>query len=147
MLRLNIYSINLEQSIKGLSRLLANAAPRYTVAASLFHPLLRQGRHGRTTSFLCLSSLYLYPVLSPLVALSVFFLSSLLSIPPLLSFNKEPLFSPSDVFAIFYPKMAPTVVILGGAYGGLQIAHSLLKNNKEAKVVLVSKVRQIVHSP
>ncbi|KIH89411.1 hypothetical protein SPBR_08987 [Sporothrix brasiliensis 5110] len=35
--------------------------------------------------------------------------------------------------------MVPTVVILGGAYGGLQIAHSLLKNNKEAKVILVSK--------
>ncbi len=36
--------------------------------------------------------------------------------------------------------MAPTVVILGGAYGGLHIAHYLLKYNKEVKVVLVSKV-------
>ncbi|CAK7215412.1 hypothetical protein SBRCBS47491_002480 [Sporothrix bragantina] len=35
--------------------------------------------------------------------------------------------------------MAPTVVVLGGAYGGLHVAHYLLKNNKEAKVVLVSK--------
>ncbi|CAK7205786.1 hypothetical protein SEUCBS139899_008565 [Sporothrix eucalyptigena] len=35
--------------------------------------------------------------------------------------------------------MAPSVVVLGGAYGGLLVAHYLLKNNKEAKVTLVSK--------
>ncbi|CAK7219008.1 hypothetical protein SCUCBS95973_003675 [Sporothrix curviconia] len=29
--------------------------------------------------------------------------------------------------------MAPTVVVLGGAYGGLHVAHYLLKNNKEVK--------------
>ncbi len=38
--------------------------------------------------------------------------------------------------------MAKTVVILGGAYAGLHIAHYLLKQkNKDVKVVLVSKVR------
>ena len=37
--------------------------------------------------------------------------------------------------------MSKTVVILGGAYAGLHIAHYLLKNEKDVKVVLVSKVR------
>ncbi|CAK7268148.1 hypothetical protein SEPCBS119000_002915 [Sporothrix epigloea] len=35
--------------------------------------------------------------------------------------------------------MAPTVVILGGAYGGLHVAHYLLKYNGEARIILVSK--------
>ncbi|OAA58098.1 Pyridine nucleotide-disulfide oxidoreductase, FAD/NAD(P)-binding domain protein [Niveomyces insectorum RCEF 264] len=36
--------------------------------------------------------------------------------------------------------MPKTVVILGGAFGGLHVAHYLLKNNKDVKVILVSKV-------
>jgi apoptosis-inducing factor 2 len=37
--------------------------------------------------------------------------------------------------------MVKTVVILGGSYAGLHIAHYLLKkNNPDVKVVLVSKV-------
>lgn len=37
--------------------------------------------------------------------------------------------------------MVQTIVILGGAVGGLHIAHTLLKkNNKDVKVILVSKV-------
>lgn len=43
--------------------------------------------------------------------------------------------------------MALTVVVLGGAFAGLQIAHRLLKHtrntHKELKVILVSKVRGI----
>ncbi|TPX18922.1 uncharacterized protein E0L32_011400 [Thyridium curvatum] len=35
--------------------------------------------------------------------------------------------------------MSKTVVILGGSYAGLHIAHALLKNEKDLKVVLVSK--------
>lgn len=39
--------------------------------------------------------------------------------------------------------MAKTVVILGGAIGGLHVAHALLKKRiKELKVILVSKVRK-----
>jgi NADH dehydrogenase FAD-containing subunit len=38
--------------------------------------------------------------------------------------------------------MTKTVVILGGAYGGLHVAHALLKKaDKDLKVSLVSKVR------
>lgn len=41
--------------------------------------------------------------------------------------------------------MGKTVVILGASYGGLQVAHKLLKytlpQEKDLKVVLVSKVR------
>ena len=38
--------------------------------------------------------------------------------------------------------MVQTIVILGGAVGGLHIAHALLKkNNKDIKVILVTKVR------
>lgn len=37
--------------------------------------------------------------------------------------------------------MAPTVVVLGGAYGGLHVAHYLLKNT-DVKVILVSKSSQ-----
>lgn len=38
-------------------------------------------------------------------------------------------------------KMAKTVVILGGSYGGLHIAHYLLKQKiPDLKVILVSKV-------
>lgn len=33
-----------------------------------------------------------------------------------------------------------TVVILGGSYAGLHVAHYVLKNHKTAKVILVSKV-------
>ena len=37
--------------------------------------------------------------------------------------------------------MAKTVVILGGSYAGLHIAHALLKQkNSDLKVILVSKV-------
>ena len=36
--------------------------------------------------------------------------------------------------------MVHTVVVLGGAYAGLHVSHYLLKNNKDVKVVLVSKV-------
>lgn len=40
--------------------------------------------------------------------------------------------------------MALTIVVLGGAFAGLQIAHRLLKHtrntHKELKVILVSKV-------
>ena len=40
--------------------------------------------------------------------------------------------------------MAKTVVILGGSYAGLGVAHRLLKNtlpnHKDLKVILVSKV-------
>lgn len=37
--------------------------------------------------------------------------------------------------------MSKTVLILGGAYGGLQIAHTLLKKqHKDVKVVLITKV-------
>lgn len=37
--------------------------------------------------------------------------------------------------------MAKTVVILGGSYGGLHIAHYLLKQkNPDVKVIIVSKV-------
>ena len=37
--------------------------------------------------------------------------------------------------------MAKTVLILGGAFAGLHVAHGLLKkNDKDVKVVLVSKV-------
>ena len=43
--------------------------------------------------------------------------------------------------------MALTIVVLGGAFAGLQIAHRLLKHTrntqKELKVILVSKVRRI----
>lgn len=35
--------------------------------------------------------------------------------------------------------MAKTIVILGGAYGGLHVAHYLLKNEEDVKVILVSK--------
>jgi hypothetical protein len=42
--------------------------------------------------------------------------------------------------------MTKTVVVLGGAYAGVQIAHRLLKYTqphvKDLKVILVSKVRQ-----
>jgi len=38
--------------------------------------------------------------------------------------------------------MAKTVVILGGSYAGLHIAHALLKKqDQDIKVILVSKVR------
>lgn len=43
--------------------------------------------------------------------------------------------------------MALTIVVLGGAFAGLQIAHRLLKHtrntHKELRVILVSKVRRI----
>ena len=43
--------------------------------------------------------------------------------------------------------MAKTVVILGGSYAGLGVAHRLLKNtlpnHKDLKVILVSKVCQL----
>ena len=39
------------------------------------------------------------------------------------------------------PNMAKTVVILGGSYAGLHIAHYLLKQKiPDTKVILVSKV-------
>jgi NADH dehydrogenase FAD-containing subunit len=39
--------------------------------------------------------------------------------------------------------MAKTVVILGGSYGGLHVAHYLLKKKiPNVKVILVSKVRK-----
>lgn len=42
--------------------------------------------------------------------------------------------------------MAKTVVILGGAYAGVQVAHRLLKHTRSSvpdlKVILVSKVRR-----
>jgi hypothetical protein len=37
-------------------------------------------------------------------------------------------------------KMVHTVVVLGGAYAGLHVSHYLLKNNKDVKIILVSKV-------
>lgn len=41
--------------------------------------------------------------------------------------------------------MGHTVVVLGGSYGGLQIAHKLLKytrpQHSDLQVILVSKVR------
>jgi len=37
--------------------------------------------------------------------------------------------------------MTKTVVVLGGSYAGLHIAHYLLKHNKDVHVVVVSKVR------
>ena len=36
--------------------------------------------------------------------------------------------------------MSKTVVILGGSYAGLHVAHYLLKNDKDAKVILITKV-------
>ena len=36
--------------------------------------------------------------------------------------------------------MVKTVVVLGGAYAGLHVAHYLLKNT-DVKVILVTKVR------
>jgi apoptosis-inducing factor 2 len=40
--------------------------------------------------------------------------------------------------------MPATVVILGGSFAGLHIAHALLKKNtKDLKVILVSKVSHI----
>lgn len=37
--------------------------------------------------------------------------------------------------------MSKTVVVLGGAYAGLHVAHALLKkNDKNLKVILVTKV-------
>jgi NADH dehydrogenase FAD-containing subunit len=39
--------------------------------------------------------------------------------------------------------MTKTVVILGGSFGGLHVAHALLKKqHKDLKVILVSKVRR-----
>lgn len=36
-----------------------------------------------------------------------------------------------------------TVLILGGSFGGLHVAHALLKKrHKDVKVILVSKVRR-----
>lgn len=46
--------------------------------------------------------------------------------------------------------MSKTILILGGAYAGLQIAQTLLKKqHKDVKVVLVTKVytRQTRYSP
>ena len=43
--------------------------------------------------------------------------------------------------------MPSTVVILGGAYGGLHVAHYLLKYNNDVKVILVSKVCFLHSSP
>lgn len=44
-------------------------------------------------------------------------------------------------------KMAKTVVILGGSYAGVHIAHYLLKQKiPDVKVILVSKVSHIVYS-
>ncbi len=41
--------------------------------------------------------------------------------------------------------MAKTIVVLGGAYAGTEVAHRLLKHtrssNPDLKVILVSKVR------
>ncbi len=36
--------------------------------------------------------------------------------------------------------MSKTIVVLGGAYGGVHVAHYLLKHVKDIKIVLVSKV-------
>lgn len=42
--------------------------------------------------------------------------------------------------------MAKTVVILGGSYAGVHIAHYLLKQKiPDVKVILVSKVSHIVY--
>lgn len=45
--------------------------------------------------------------------------------------------------------MAKTVVVLGGSFAGLQVAHRLLKSTKshveDLKVILVSKVRRPAH--
>lgn len=39
--------------------------------------------------------------------------------------------------------MTKNVVILGGSFGGLHVAHALLKKRpKDLKVILVSKVRK-----
>lgn len=39
--------------------------------------------------------------------------------------------------------MAKTVLILGGSYAGLHVAHALLKkNDKDIKVILVSQVSE-----
>lgn len=44
--------------------------------------------------------------------------------------------------------MSKTVVVLGGAYAGLHVAHALLKkNDKKLKVILVTKVSPSLESP
>lgn len=44
--------------------------------------------------------------------------------------------------------MGKTIVIIGGSYGGLHVAHYLLKQKmRDVKVILVSKASTLFSSP